>query len=106
MRKPILLMSICALCLAGVHAASDDEPVMKSIPKFACLGDVGKNTKVCVKREKGGNACLDIKTVAVKDCNDTFIRPLSRQQMSISIDTLSSSDGVQRRVVVETEVIM
>ena len=99
-------MSICALCLAGVHAASDDEPVMKSIPNWGCLSDVGKNTKVCVKREKGGSTCLDIKTVAVKDCRDTFVKPLSRQQMSISTDTLSSSDGVQRRVVIETEVIM
>ena len=106
MRKLILLISICTLCLAGMHADSGDEQVMKNIPNKGCLSDVGKNTKVCVKREKGGSTCLDIKTVAVKDCNDTFIRPLSRQQMSISIDTLSSSDGVQRRVVIETEVIM
>ena len=83
MKKLFLISGVSALICLGVYAGSNDQSGTTVTIARSCLGNVGENTKVCVKdKDSNGSSCQDIKTNAQKDCYATWV-----QTITTTVDT-------------------
>lgn len=75
MKKLFLISGVSALICLGVYAGSNDQSDTTVTIARSCLGNVGENTKVCVKDKDGAVLAKILKQMPRKTAMPRGFKP-------------------------------